>query len=536
MASLLIKPPFDKEYKVELKKSKVTIGRLSDNDIVIKDNAISRSHAEILLKDNHYVIMDLGTRNGTWLNGKRIVQSSIKNKDTIRLGETTLTFKEDTSQIIMDKDRDAEAMVVKTRDSATVMFDKDLLTRIKSIKEKDPTVDHNTALLQKNHKKLLILFRTLKSISSVFDRDTLLSSIMDLAFEVIPATRGLIMLKDEKTDQLLPIVVRQKNKKEKGSIRISQTIVNTVMKDGKSILSSNTSSDERFKEAKSIVISGIKSAICVPLQGRDRTMGVLHVDSDISKNSFTEDDLELLQAMAKQAALAIENIELIQKIRAESEIRNNLQRYLSPSLVDNMIKEKPNMEVDLAGEIKEATVLIADIRDFTRMSEKMPPKEIMELLNEYFSAMTHIIFKYEGTVDKYLGDALLTVFGSPFKHKDDEKRALYAAIDMQDKVKEINKIWQAEKKQPLSIGIGICTGKIIHGNVGSKQRLEFTIIGDTVNIASRLSSITKSGQILATNTTLKGIEHLINFKKLEPIKVKGKEKEINIAEILGRKK
>ena len=180
----------------------------------------------------------------------------------------------------------------------------------------------------------------------------------------------------------------------------------------------------------------------------------------------------------------------IENITEELRVRNTFKRYVSESIVNQIIDDK--LELGMGGKLIDATVLFADIRGFTALSEKIEPDEVVELLNHYFTEMIEIIFKFDGTLDKIVGDELMVVYGSPIEIENAEYKAVKTAIEMQNRLNELNK----SLSQPVDIGIGINSGKVISGNIGSEIRSDFTVIGDNVNLAARLCSFAKAKEII----------------------------------------
>ncbi len=213
-------------------------------------------------------------------------------------------------------------------------------------------------------------------------------------------------------------------------------------------------------------------------------------------------------------------------------LKSTFKKYVSKQIVDQLLENEELL--NLGGQEQEATILFSDIRGFTSMSETMAPNEVVETLNEYFNLMIEIIFKYNGTLDKIIGDALMVIFGAPIAHQSDTENAVKTAIEMQEKLIEFNQNRIINLKQPIKIGIGINRGKVISGNIGSKQQMNYTVIGDSVNLASRLCSVAASDEIIVSETVWKHVKDLKIFKskKLKPVKVKGKVKPIEIKEIL----
>jgi adenylate cyclase len=290
--------------------------------------------------------------------------------------------------------------------------------------------------------------------------------------------------------------------------------------------------DSRLDGAKSVMIQQIKSAICVPLWRKGKVIGVIQLDSVRLDNQFTQDDLELLKAIGSQVSMIIEQSALNERIREEERMRNRLQRFHSPQVIE-MILKGGEKTIDDIMEPKEltATILFTDIVNFTPLSERMPPREINIILNRYFSRMTDIIFSYDGTLDKYIGDGLMAVFGAPIEKPDDAERAIRAALEIRNQLTTMMEKTSEESK--FDIRIGLNTGRVVAGNIGSPKRMEYTVIGDPVNIASRLESIAEPNQILIGEQTFRLVEGKFQIRQIGYRKVKGKSTDIVVYEVLG---
>jgi adenylate cyclase len=344
------------------------------------------------------------------------------------------------------------------------------------------------------------------------------------------------MLEDEAVaDKLVPMVVKHRTAGgSEGRITVSKTIADRVMHDRVSILTSDAMVDPRFGAGDSIRFHGIRSAMCAPLWNKDEVIGIIHVDSPMLTNCFTVNDLDLLTALANYAAVAVERARLNQKIVAEEKKRERLGRFLSPQVANRILAAADTHGAELgAPEVREVSVLFADICGFTSMSETMSPSSVSLLLNDYLSRMTDVIFKYEGTLDKYIGDAIMAVFGAPLDMPDHAQRAIRTALEMQERLAE----WNAERKEgtpELRIRIGINSGNAVAGEIGSINKKEYTVLGDTVNTASRLeSSVAKPGMVVIGANTSALVEGLFECRALGTFKVKGKALEIPAFEVLA---
>jgi len=225
--------------------------------------------------------------------------------------------------------------------------------------------------------------------------------------------------------------------------------------------------------------------------------------------------------------------EMIKGLKDRDFIKDTFGRYVSKQVAEAIL----NGRLELGGERKRATVLISDIRNFTAISEKFPPEEVVDFLNEYFSEMVSVVTKYEGTLDKFIGDALLAVFGAPIAHPDDAKRAVFVALEMQEKLKEFNKKRVKKGKSAIRIGIAVHTGNLVAGNIGSEVRMEYTVIGDTVNLTSRLEPLNKQfgTKILISESTYSEVKDDIEVREIPAVELRGKEEKVKIYDVLGKK-
>jgi adenylate cyclase len=301
---------------------------------------------------------------------------------------------------------------------------------------------------------------------------------------------------------------------------VPQSIARKAVEEKVALLSDDAVRDDRFT-GDSIVMQQVRSAICAPLiGGEDRVLGVLYVDTPSATHRFTEEDLEFVVAFAGIAAVAIENSEFAERIRRETLVRSNFERYFAPQLAER-IANAPEA-IKLGGDKRRVAVLFSDIRGFTQLSESMKPDETASLLTEYFTEMVECVFRHSGTLDKFMGDAVMAQWGAPIGTPQDADQAMSAALDMMAAMETLNRRWQAEGRPRLELGIGLNYGEAFAGNIGSERRLEFTVIGDTVNTAYRLCSAADSGQILITEEMRRALKSPPPLAVCPPVELKGK--------------
>ena len=313
-------------------------------------------------------------------------------------------------------------------------------------------------MLRRDYEKLRLANELGRSIGLEVNLELLLEQIIMKAFELIPADRGVILLLEDGVPQ--PKIAKTRDGKNE-QIVLSKSILAEVVNNKASVLSSDATMDSRFSAAHSVIMQGIRSTMTVPLLHRDELLGIMHLDSMIATNAFTEKDLQIFGGIASQAAVAIHNSELARKIEQEAKTRAQFQRLLSPNLVDQVVQGK--LQLEKGGALSEITLLFSDIRGFTSMSESREPQEIVRMLNEYFELMVDVIFKYEGTLDKFVGDEVIALFGAPVAMENAEFKAVQCALDMMRVLSEWNRTRAAEGQNEINIGIGINTGIGRHG-------------------------------------------------------------------------
>jgi adenylate cyclase len=485
-----------------------TLGRHPDNSIQVLDRIVSKEHSRITLgPSGRYVIRDVGSLNGTYVNGVKVDEAQLKHGDQLGLGNTLLRF-EDTE----------EGQRQQVQNVSTGQVQSQIRSRVRADAKFLPAASYtDLEALKADYEKLRVAHELGQKLSVDADLDHLMQQIVDETFALIRADRAVILLADA-TGQLSPSYVRQKNPDEE--VRLSTSILEAVRTDKQAVLSSDAMVDDRFKTAKSIIMQGIRSTMCVPLLFADQLVGAMYMDSMLTTGAFTEKDLEVFMGVATQAGMAIQNHNLAKKIEHEAATRAQFQRLLSPNLVEQVVQGA--LTLDQGGQRRDVTMLFADIRGFTSMSERHTPEQMVKTLNDYFEVMVDVLFRHGGTLDKYVGDEIIGLFGAPVPQADAPVRAVRCAIDMLRALEEHNRLRASQGHEPIAIGIGINSGPVIAGAIGSSQTLQYTVIGDAVNLASRLCNVAKAGEVIISATTMAACGHAVIAEAREPVHVKGK--------------
>ena len=392
-------------------------------------------------------------------------------------------------------------------------------------------IAHDPQQLRVDYERLRLTWELTRDIGLERDLDQLLHKILMSLFKFVNADRAVILLR-EADGALAPKAAHRRDGTD-APIQVSSTILNHVMNERASVLTHDASMDFAASKGKSMILNRISSAIVVPLLHEKDVLGALWLDSE-SLAQFQQKDLELVTAIGNQAAMFIENNLLARKIEQEIVNRERFSRLLSPNVAAQVLSGK--LEIKKGGvHVPECTVFNSDIRGFTRMSEGATAGVINELLNDYFELMVETVFKYEGTLDKFMGDGIMAFWGAPATHPDDAVRSVQCALDQMEVLGKFNRKRVEGGHPPLAVGMGLHTGPLVAGYVGSSKAMSYTVIGDTANTSARLCGIALAGQVIVSEFTLARLGPRFEVEELAPAHLKGKEKPLRIFNVKREK-
>jgi adenylate cyclase len=356
-----------------------------------------------------------------------------------------------------------------------------------------------------------------------------LAHVVDLAFDATLATRALLMLYDDATHALVPRVVRHRGE-PRGSTRISKMILDQVLRDRVSMLAMNAQVDPRLDMSQSIRALDIRSFMCAPLWHENEIIGVLYVDNP-QRDKFTSADLDLFTAFSNYAAVAIAQARLAARVLEQTRLRERLERYHSPAVTDRILKSGAEVDGALIAHERDLTVLFADLVGFTTMTEGLPPQQVAVLLNAFFARMADAIFQHDGTLDKFIGDSVLAIYGAPLEVPNHALNAVRSAQAMRRSLASLN----GERPDSiLRMRVAIHTGVALVGDIGSPKRREYTVLGDVVNTAARIEeSVAGAGQIVITRATFDRLGGQIPAGSLGNIQLRGRSEAVEMFEVLG---
>lgn len=531
MARLVINDDTGKTQIFELSTPTISIGRAEVNDLVLNHPSISRYHARIsILPGGTVLVNDLGSLNGTYVNSQKIQEANLKAGDCINAGVYELRYEVGpATRLRIQTGKTVPGHVAELIDP------QDLTSSLRPAPSAAPVedlaIEDRVRDLEKENHLLKLLLGVGKTLSAAHTSEETLEQVMKLIFQMENVERGFVMLRDEKKG-FLPAVLLYKDdklRKQSRGVALSRTMIDRVMKEKLPLLIHDVAQDDRFRASESLRLSGVQSAMCAPLLYRDQVLGLFYVDCLSKVWGFTQEELGIFSVVAAEAAISLASAQSHQELAKRLMEKKALERFLDSAAVEKILANPD--QISLGGENQKATILFSDLRGFTQMSEKMEPADVVELLNECFTEMTDLVFEKSGTLDKYTGDGLMVVFGAPLARPDDAQRAVETAIAMQIALQRLNEHWERTGRQPLRMGIGINTGVVTAGNIGSTKRMDYTVIGDSVNLASRLCANALPGQVLISASCKKDLDGKLPLKKLDAIRVKGREARVNIYEV-----
>lgn len=437
---------------------------------------------------------------------------------------------------------------IRKRDERIAGLDRQLEMTGQATSDMETTMREKSARLYEKSVKLSTLLFKVQKLAGMLNLEEILDNIIDILVGEVGATKCSVMLIDQDKEEVYTVKSYGFSEQEqKVCVPVgADNFIGWVSRKGLLMTQDIAKGDPAL-----IGLIGKAPIPCycaAPLKAEGRIMGVINI-GDLGDEQFSRNETMLLNTTASIAGMSMNAARVFdqtrddlqsakklseQEMAEKKKIKDMFNKYVAPQIVDRILKVPD--KVTLGGEKQRVTVLFADIRNFTPMSEQMAPELVVEILNAYLSVMTGTVFKYEGTLDKYMGDALMAVFGVPLAQADDPVRAVKCALEMNEKVNELNRELNRKDSNVVKIGIGISTGNVVAGNIGSEQRMDYTVVGDAVNLAARLESEALGDQVLVSQGTYRHIEHLVEARDLGPIKVKGKSIFVPTYLVLGLKK
>jgi len=339
-----------------------------------------------------------------------------------------------------------------------------------------------------------LFYELARDLSSSLDVEVVLRKVMDRVISLMKAARGFIVLVDATGTMSVEISGGDADPEKSKEFLGSRTVIEHVVRTGQAVVSTDASLDDRFKGQQSVILQNLRSIIAVPLVTKGSVIGAVYVDNPFRASIFEEKDKEFL--------------------------RNLFELYVNKQVTDYVLARSDRETKFLPGERRQVTMLNSDIAGFSTLSQSMQAEELVRFLNDYFSRMIEAVLEHGGNIDKFQGDGMLVVFGAPNPMTDHAERALSAARTMVREIGSLNHELDKAGKPQISVGIGLDTGEVVAGHVGSDKRMEFTLIGVPVNNSSYLSKV-RPAKVLMSETTRDALPAGVEVIVYKPLMLKG---------------
>jgi adenylate cyclase len=487
------------------------LGRAPGNDLVLQSVRVSSHHAAIEPRGDAWVVRDLGSRNGTFVNGVRVAEVALAEGDVLHVGDVRIHVARcDDPVAVSGGAVVGEASGSRVRGS----IERDELSGFKPAARIEDLEE-----LRGDYEKLRLAHGLAMRLGAEWDVDRLLARLLGFCLQVLPADNAVALMLPPGEGQLCPRAFRHRSPTGE-QVLVSRSVVEQVQRTGDALLVEDTGADEDLRSAASIVGGRIRSVLAVPILIRDEVIGALVLDSRSQERAFEGRDLHLLAGIAAQAALALERADLLATREREIEAQRLLIRFLSPALIEDI--QRGRLELSRAPESRPVVVLFADMRGSTGLAERLGPGPMVSLLNQLFSCLEEEIFQHGGVLDKFVGDAVMALWGYPTSGPDDDTRAVRCALAMQRQIAALSEDRVARGLEPVAAGIAVHRGDAVVGCIGSHRRMDFTAIGDTVNLAARLSGHAGPGEVLVSQSVGERLVGEFQIQEMPELRVKGR--------------
>jgi adenylate cyclase len=499
----------DNQKVWETSETEVVFGRSEEKLPIIldlsPDHRVSRMHGRIWEEDGLCYVEDLNSSRGTQVNGVEIKgkgRQQVRQNDVIVAGQTFLRVELTETKGLTNQTNYLEhgTFILPesryTQSGLAIAKDVDA-TAVDPIPIENPGDEASRQL--KMVCDLPFHFATKTTL------ETLLPAIVDQLVQILPNGESwALVLRDPENDALLLKAYHYAQR-----TYLSETLLRRVMTERKAFVWKRNAAVEL---SGSIAQSGIEVGMYAPLLWQSEALGAICAGARDAETVFSDDDVKLLVLVGQYAAMAVASHRLQEKLRHESVVKANLLRQFSPKVANHLLTHRGRLR--LGGRRSEVSILNSDIRGFTRLARDMEPDDVAELLNDYLKVLIPIIFAHNGTIDKFLGDGILAIFGSPELDPKHHENAVRAAVEMQRALTHLNEARQLRAVPHRAFGIGIHSGEVIHGFVGTADRMEFTVIGDAVNRAARYCAAAAEGDVLISPETMEHVWRLVEAEQI----------------------
>ncbi|MEH2170717.1 MAG: adenylate/guanylate cyclase domain-containing protein [Nostoc sp.] len=521
----------DTETTITVDQDVFTIGRLPECNLYLPFGGVSRNHARLVkTADGVWTIEDMGSKNGTQVN-KYLVNypQELHHGDIIWLGNVSLVVLL-TNPVSQPTPEYAEISDINEQ--------RTILHNVEQLQQQWIAADSKDGNINNKDKtiaRLKDLVDIAKNLCAAASIEEIFSQVQQVVFRYLDSIDRLGLLIDVNGSGQLELVnaatrnISQQKQLPSDGSWISRSICQKVFDEKVVIQTGDTHQDERFASEQSILVKGIRSAMAVPLWDENKVVGVLYADANFSSYHWAnegEEELSFFSALANLVASSVQRWLLVEKLKTEEMIRHRLERYHSPAVVQQLISVGGLPGGRLAPAESEISILFADLVGFTAISEQLTPTAIAQLLNNLFEEMLKEVFGCGGTLDKYIGDCIMAFFGAPEPQADHADRAVTAAKGMLTRLEHLNAngFWY----EPLQLRIAINSGKAVVGDVGSSQRVDYTALGATINLAARMEAVCPPSECVISEATHTMLSQPSDFQEMGDYRFKGIERLVKV--------
>jgi adenylate cyclase len=482
--NLLVRNDDGREALSQVPPGSYVIGRELTCDVVIASQGVSRRHAMIHVSEDAVTVEDLGSSSGTLIDGEMVSGQVTRALPVlINLGHYPIKifsakhpFLPQTSVTMGSIDSPYEIGLTLSAASKGAPDFKGVDARMRE--------------------RLEMLYQLPLQFAAERNLETLFNLILQRVLDLIPgAVRGALLVREKESGKL---TIRASIPAD--SPPISRTLIRRAALEQSGFIWEDSATEQKDVTASMAAI-GVRTGMYAPLVWNEEAIGVIFVDNPKRRGAFSEDDLQFLLSVAHYAAASVANQMLQEEIQQNNKTLQHLLANFSPKIRDRLLQKSREGKLQPGGEKSNVTILLSDLRGFTKTSSSLDSGVVVDMLNDYFQVLGAEIFKNDGTIDKFIGDAILAVFGSPEPDADHAFHAVTAAIGMQLRMNEVNQRRKANGLPTCDLGIGVYTGEVLHGFIGAEDCLEYTVIGDTVNKASRYCDVAAGGDIVVGTLT-----------------------------------
>lgn len=531
------------DHTFPLTGNRVRLGRGGDNDVVLSDVSVSRYHAELIREAGGWHVQDLKSTNGVEVNRVPVQRAPVQAGDRLGIG---------VFDVLLEKTEPRDVRSPAIDDTGPILTNATIVRPLAEFAAAyglagssapaaapSPLSAQDTTREQTDADRRFGFLTRLAGILIVAESvDEVLRRLLDIAFEALPVDRGFIHL-DDGQGELECELMRIKDRvdvRPAGEIPVSRTMLRAVIQERVALVTFDAQSDQRLSGGESIRLHQIRGAMCAPLWSGERIIGVMQVDSPFQVGAFNERDLDFLTTLANFAAVAVERIRWARQAELEKSLRNRLERYHSPAVVEEVLRQGTEEGMEGMGRLKPAqvTVLFADLVGFTSFAENSRPEEVADSLDAFLNLAVEAIFRAGGTLDKFIGDCVMAFFGAPVPLEDHALRAVRAAVEIQRDLAAWNRERQAQGLPGFRARVALNSGPVVVGDIGSARRVDYTVLGNTVNVAARLEAlVAQPGDVVLGPETWRLLAGAVPAEPLGEFQLKGLQQKIQAYKVVG---